>query len=272
MTTFAQPGTAPVTFAQPDAGWTRPAVTGVAGEITSMVTEVITTAQRTHPRSLQRVPGPSELGTPCKRRLAYTTLGWDRANDTRDQWLSTIGTAVHAWMADTFEAQNGRLGRARYLVEQRIRLPDGIFGSSDIFDTDTGDVIDWKVVGLDRIKEYRRKGPGDGYRIQAHLYGLGFMLAGYQVRNVADVFLPRGGLLNGLYVWTEPFDYRIALDAIERYQGIFQALVTLDPEAVPERWAAFPTAADHCEWCPFFLPHSADLGIGCPGHKSRPNS
>jgi hypothetical protein len=254
-------------FQQPADGTHRPPVTGPAGEIAAQVTQIMAAAMRNHPRSLQAAPGPSELGTPCGRRLAYKVLDWARPNDDRDQWLSTIGTAVHSWQADTFEAENRRLGRARYLIEQRVHLPEGISGSCDLFDTDDPQtVLDWKITGLDRIKKYARSGPGDQYRIQAHLYGLGWLLAGYQPKRVAIVFLPRGGLLAGLHVWTEPFDPQVAVDAIKRYRTTVLALAHLDPERNPGRWAMFPTADAFCTWCPYFLPGSTDLGKGCPGH------
>ncbi len=263
--------TTPATlFQQPADGTHRPPVTGPAGEIAAHVTQVMTAAMRSHPRSLQAAPGPSELGTPCARRLAYKVLDWARPNDDRDQWLATVGTAVHSWQAEVFEAENRRLGRRRYLVEQRVHLPEGISGSCDLYDRDTGSVIDWKITSPDRIRKYARKGPGQQYRTQAHLYGLGWLLAGEQPERVAIVFLPRGGLLSGLHVWTEPFDPAIAADAIRRYRSTVLALAHLDPEANPARWAMFPTADAYCTWCPYFLPGSTDLSSGCPGHNATP--
>jgi hypothetical protein len=260
--------TAPV-FQQPAAGHVRPPVTGLAGQITAHVLDTVHHATTHAPRSLQRAPGPSEIGTPCTRKLGYKILGADQPNGDRDQWLPTIGTAVHAWMAEVYEAENRRLGRERYLIERRVHLPAGISGSSDLFDRDTGVNNDWKVSGLDRIKKYRRDGPGDQYEVQAHLYGLGMLLAGEDVTDVAITFLPRGGLLTtGIYVWTEPFDAARAVAAIERYEKWRTAVWALDPEAHPERWEAFPTADDNCSFCPFHLPFSTDLGKGCPGHKS----
>lgn len=268
--------TAPA-FAQPEAGQYKPPQQGTSGEVATLVTTVMHAAMKHHPRSLQAAVGPSELGTPCTRRLAYKILGQDQPNDDRDQWLSTIGTAVHAWQAETFMAENQRLASGppyrtldRYLVEHRVHLPAGISGSCDLYDRETGGVIDWKVTSPDNIKKYRRSGPGRQYRTQAHLYGLGMLLAGEHPRYVADVFLPRGGLLSGLHVWSEPFDPSVAADAITRYQATRDALVAVDPELHPERWAMFPTADAHCNWCPFHLPMSADLGKGCPGHRAHP--
>lgn len=261
-------------FTQPADGAHRPPVTGPAGQIAAMATDVMTTAMRLHPRSQQTAPGPSELGTPCGRRLAYKILDWPRPNDGQDQWLSTIGTAVHAWLAQTFEAANQQLAGTpahdRYLIEQRVHLPEGISGSCDLYDRDTCTVIDWKVTSPDKIKRYARSGPGQQYRTQAHLYALGWLLAGEQPEHVAIVFLPRGGLLSGLHVWTEPFTPQVAVDAISRYRATVLALAHLDPEANPARWAMFPTADAYCTWCPYFLPGSTDLSAGCPGHNATP--
>jgi hypothetical protein len=84
---------------------------------------------------------------------------------------------------------------------------------------------------------------------------------------VAIVFLPRGGLLSGLHVWSEPFDPQVAVDALKRYRATVLALAHLDPERHPERWALFGTADAYCTWCPYFLPGSTDLSSGCPGHN-----
>jgi hypothetical protein len=259
-------------FQQPAAGWVKPPVEGIAGQLTSMVTETMHAAMKNHPRSQQAAPGPSELGIPCTRRLAYKILDWPQPNSDRDQWLSTIGTAVHSWQADVFEAANRELGRERFLVERRVQLPFGISGSSDLYDRDIAAVVDWKVTSLDSIRRYRRSGPGQQYRVQAHLYGLGMLLAGERPQHVADVFLPRGGLLDGLWIWTEPFSPKVAADALKRYDATRTALIMLDPEKHPERWALFPTAPAYCEWCPFYLPRSGDLSQGCPGHRTVTSS
>lgn len=273
-----------VAFAQPAAGQHQPPVTGIAGQITTSVIEDVKHAAAHAPRSLQRAPGPSEIGTPCTRRLAYKAIGQDPVNNDTDPWASIQGTSVHAWMVETYQAKNRAARdqwlrnfsppaqRDRYLVEHRIFLPYEISGSSDLFDRETGTVIDWKLTSLKNIAGYRKNGPGAQYRAQAHLYGLGFVLAGEHVEHVADVFLPRGGRITDLHVWTEPFDPAVAAGALARYNTTALALASLDPVSNPERWAMFPTAESHCVFCPYHLPMSSDLGRGCPGHRTAPST
>ena len=261
------------TFAQPDAGWVRPPLEGLAGTLATTVIDTVKHAAAHAPRSLQAEPGPSELGTPCTRRLAYRTLDWDpKPNSDTDPWASVQGTAVHAWMATTFEAENTRLGRQRYLIEHRIHLPGGVSGSCDLYDRGTATTADWKVTGLENLRKYRRDGPGSQYRTQAHLYALGLQLAGEKPEHVAIVFLPRGGRIDGLHVWSEPYDPTVAVAALKRYQAIRSFHLTVDPEAHPDRWALLPTADAHCAYCPWFLPGSADLSQGCPGHSAPGNA
>jgi len=260
--------TAPA-FAQPEAGWIRPPQPGIAGQLASSVIETVKHAASHAPRSLQTEVGPSELGTPCVRRLAYKLLAWDQANADTDPWASVIGTAVHAWMAATYSDVNRQLGRIRYLVERRVPLPGMPHGgSTDLYDRDMRLNNDWKVTGMDKLRQYRRSGPGQQYRVQAHAYGLGLQLAGETPEHVAITFLPRGGRVSDLHVWAEPYDPLVAVEYLKRYQATRDALAALDPEANPERWAMFPTADAHCSWCPFHLPMSADLSKGCPGHRS----
>ena len=261
------------TFAQPAAGWVRPPIPAPAGSLASSVIETVKYAAAHAPRSLQTEAGPSELGTPCVRRLAYRAIDHaPKPNKDTDPWASIIGTATHAWMAETYAAENTRLGRERYLIEQRIFLPGGISGCSDLYDRDEHRNNDWKITGLDRIKQYRKNGPGQQYQWQAHLYGLGMQLAGESPEHVAITFLPRGGRIDGLHVWSEPYNPQIAVQALKRYKAIRQFHITLDPETHPGRWTLLPTADAYCTYCPWFLPGSADLSQGCPGHHPAPST
>lgn len=258
-----------MTFTQPAAGWVTPPLDGLAGTLATHVIETVKHAAANAPRSLQATTGPSELGTPCTRRLGYRILDWDpKPNSDTDPWASVIGTATHAWMAETYTQINQQLGRQRYLIEHRIHLPGGITGSTDLYDRDLGLNNDWKITSPDNLRKYRRDGPGRQYRTQAHLYALGLQLEGETPRDVAITFLPRGGRIDALHVWSEPYDHTIAVSALKRYQAIFDFHVLVDPEAHPDRWQLLPTADAHCTYCPWFLPGSPDLSQGCPGHNN----
>ncbi|MEV7011569.1 hypothetical protein [Streptosporangium sp. NPDC051022] len=256
-------------FSQPDAGWATVPLSGLAATIATSVVQTVKNAGANAPRSLQRVIGPSEIGMPCTRRMAYKLLDWPEVNTDSDPWASIIGTATHTWMAETYEAENRRLGRERYLVEKRLHIRGNIYGSADLYDRDLRVNNDWKIVGADRLKDYRTKGPGDQYRIQAHTYGLGQENAGEQVEHVAITFLPRGGRIDGLHVWTEPYDRSIALGALERLDNVLVALDALDPATNPQNWAMFPATEAYCTYCAYFQPGSTDLSRGCPGATTK---
>jgi hypothetical protein len=241
-------------------------VTDLAADIKATVTRNIRHAAAQAPRSQQTAIGMSEAGDPCTRKVAYKLLDWDpKPNSDTDPWASVQGTALHAWMEETYRAENTRLGRERYLIEATVRVPGGLGGHSDLFDRDHGAVIDWKHSSPSRITRYKAHGPGPTYRTQAHLYGLGQQLAGEDVQHVAIVFLPRAVTLTGIHVWTEPYDPAAAEAALQRLETIRSSILALDPETDPARWAMFPTADSACRYCPWFVPGSTDLSQGCPG-------
>lgn len=233
---------------------------------------MIERAAASAPRSLQAELGPSEAGEPCTRRLAYKMLDWPKARAI-DPWAAVQGTAVHAWLADAFRAENERLGRDRYLVEQRVEpltrdtspVPGVLAGSCDLFDRDTGIVTDWKLTSTARLRHYAASGPGAKFRVQAHLYGLGLQWTGEDVRTVAIVFLPRATELDGIHVWSEPFDPQVAAAAVDRLAAIRDAITALDPETYPDRWELLPPDFGSCRHCPWLRPGSRQMADGCPG-------
>ncbi|WP_026127719.1 hypothetical protein [Nocardiopsis lucentensis] len=257
---FTQPGDAP--GIEPDS----------SEGIRRMLTEIILDASTNAPRSRQRRIGPSEVGDPCPRRLAYKLMDWPAANDGGDPWPSIVGTATHDWLANALERHNRQTGTKRFLVEERVHVDDSsvsgyrLSGSCDAYDTATHTVIDHKVVGDSVMRKYKTEGVREQYRIQANLYGLGWENAGYTPQTVALAFYPRGGMLGGLWVWTDVYDRTVALDALKRLGTIRDALIALDPEARPQMWEHLPAQpSSACRFCPFWKPGSADLAVGCPG-------
>lgn len=225
-----------------------------------------------HPRSQQKRIGPSELGHPCARRIGYKLLGQPE-RDTGPAWLPTVGTAVHAWLEEAFDADNlahaaERNHQERWLVENRVSVGEvngvEVTGSSDLYDRFTGTVIDHKVVGPTQLKKYKAHGPGDQYRSQGHLYGRGFTRAGLRVKRVMIVFLPRNGSLDDAYIWSETYDEQVALDALQRVTGISLVTAALGHAALGHLEAV----ESYCAMCPYLRRGSTDLAAGCPGADS----
>lgn len=240
-------------------------MTDAADDLRITLHDIITTAARNTPRSLQKQIGPSEVGLECPRRLAYRWLDWPTANPGGDPWPAIVGTATHTWLADALEQHNQVLGRTRWLVEQRVTIRGDLNGSCDAYDLDTDTVLDHKVVGETAMRHYRRA-VRHQYRVQAHLYGLGWENAGYTPRRVALVFYPRGGLLSGLYVWAEPYNRQIAQDALDRLDAIRELANRLRVDEDPDAWQHIPAnPGPDCRWCPWMRPGSRDLSQGCPG-------
>jgi len=228
-----------------------------------------------HPRSLQKRIGPSEIGTPCARKLAYKLAGKPE-RPQRPNWKATVGTGGHLWQEETFDRANltwnqstGNHGVERWLLEERVTIGldlhgEPITGSCDLYDRLTATVIDHKFVGKSQLAKYKANGPSDTYRVQANSYGVGWVAAGYRVEKVAIAFLPRDGELADAYFWSDDFRPDVAAQALQRLHGIQAALAMLGDQA----YAAVGTADDYCSGCPFYLPNSADLANGCPGHPT----
>lgn len=193
-------------------------------------------------RSLQRTIGPSSLGSECDRCLVLELAG-EKAPEETAPWLPTIGTAVHGWLEEAMIRHLATTGSDRYIPEGRVMVGvvDGteIWGSSDLFDTYTGTVVDYKVVGTTTLRATRKGGAKLTYRRQAQLYGKGWEDKGYQVRSVAIWMLPRNGFTIGAgYLHQEPYDRAIAERVIAHADMLAAAVRTLGVEAV---LAAIPT-------------------------------
>lgn len=200
---------------------------------------IIEASMTNQPRSLQKRIGPSELGMGCTRCLAHKLAGTPER--TEAAWLPYIGTAVHEQLEHVFiqhEQTRIALGMpGRYLPECRVTVGqvDGvdITGSTDLFDTHTGTVIDWKIVGTNTLRKAKARGASDQYRTQAMLYGRGWESAGYQVTGVAIYFLPRNAVsLRDGYAWQATYSPRLADEALDRATRLSAAIRTIGAKAV----------------------------------------
>lgn len=222
------------------------------------------------PRSQQRALGPSEYGENCARKLAYRLMDEDKTNTDSDPWASILGTAGHAWLAEALEADNERSGELRWLIERRLEIRPGLEGSCDAYDVRRHAVVDHKIVGPAKLREYKVSGPSAQYRKQVHIYGKGYARLGLPVQEVAIAFYPRAGQLSGMHVWSEPFDEAIADEAITRVDTLLQVIVELQVDDHPEHYKAIPRSPGrNCLYCPWMRP-GPDTGAACPGETAVP--
>lgn len=218
------------------------------------------------PRTRQTALGPSEVGVECQRALAYRLLNTPTRPDPRLPWAPLIGTAVHATIAEALEADNKRLGRQRWLVENRVHPADDLSGSCDAYDSDHALVCDWKLLGDKSLARL----PGNmslEYEVQAHLYGLGYERAGHEVKWVRICLLTRASHdFRQSREWTRPYDRGLAERALARVAETRRLITSLSLAEGEAGWAEVPAAASKpCQWCRYFREGSAPTRAGCNG-------
>lgn len=240
----------------------------VSTRIHDEIVALIRWASDTSPRSLQAVPGPSELGDPCDRRLAYRLAGSPAFNSRPDPLAAVVGTGLHSWMEEAVRRFNATFGDDTLIPETRLQIDPIVQGTSDLYHRQLRCVIDYKGAGPDVVKKAMADGPSQGYKIQTHLYGLGYENLGLPVAYVALVYIPRAGSLKGIHVWVDRYDRTIAEKALDRMYTVGGQLLTLgDDETRFDKISATPDAKS-CYFCPF---HGEDMltgataEYGCPG-------
>lgn len=244
---------------------------------------VIEDAIRNHPRSLQASIGPSEIGTPCDKRLGYKLAGIDEINVDPDvAWRPTVGIAVHTWLAKTFEARvsEGYWPELRTACFTLGGVP--VEGETDLYVSlpingrKLNGILDWKIVGPTTIKSVKaNQHPGQKYEVQVNTYGRGVRRGkGYQVDFVAIMFLPSNGELHQRYFWIDEFKPELAADAVARVREIHAQVEGYDdPESfeLADILDGLPTASDYCHKCPWHNLSATLATEGCHGDASLYN-
>lgn len=256
-TSSAQTTAAPSTYTRA----TRPDVQEMSPrgqQIATMFKEIFYQYTNQTGRSSQTHLGPSEIGTPCNRRLAMSLMQRPHVNPGGDGWAAFMGTCMHAGLAEMFmwaDAGRGRFATEVGLDYPNIHVPHG---TSDLLDRVLFMVDDHKGMGHRALETLRRKGPKPTQRVQLHVYALGQRLRGERIDYVALVAWPRDqSSLDTLYVWEEPYDPAIAKEAFDRVDRLAAAVEQeVDPYTLP--------IADDCEYCPFHHAGHAQVG-GCNG-------
>lgn len=232
-----------------------------------------------HPRTNQKLIGPSEMGDPCPRKIGHKLAGTPEIGHPSVNWKAHVGTQIHSWIADVMAkyeisrwSEDAEGATPRFHVEEKVVIctinGEEITGTTDLFDGHYGIVVDWKTTSSNRLRRhFMVNGPGDTYRKQAHLYGLGWKNAGHDVKHVVIVWLVRDGSFTERYVWTEEFDEQVALDTIEHVSNIAIALDTHGPDVV---LPLLPAVDNYCTTCEYFRRGEDDLTKACPGASSIP--
>jgi hypothetical protein len=242
-----------------------------ASHLAERIKNVVNHRSANAPRSQQKRIGLSEVGEICVRKSSYKLLDWNRTNPATDPWASISGTAIHTWLADAFNDTYDGEENKLYLVEHPVKVTDELSGTADLFDIENKMVIDHKCVGATAMKSRKQGGMTHQQRVQINLYALGFEreFGVGSVEKVALAFYPLGGRLDGLYTIVEKYNRQLALDAIERLENTQVLLWQLDPEANPNNWKLIPNSpSQSCNYCPWYLPFSKDISVGCPGQEN----
>jgi len=236
---------------------------------------VVNEHARNSDRNLQVHLGPSEIGSPCDRQVVGKLAGSGVApvtNHVVDPWASVIGTAVHAWLAGAFMADNKRHG-IRWVAEQRVIPHPDHAGTADLYDGAEQAVVDHKILGESSMAKVQSPaGPPIRYVIQLLLYGKGYRLLGLPVRRVALAAYPRTShTLDGLYVWEREAraDDDALLEEVFRLTWQRKLLAQEVKNGRPLLTVPATPSDDECFFCPFYRPQSAhDHGPGCPGNRA----
>jgi hypothetical protein len=247
-------------------------------ELLEDIKSLILQADALKPRSLQKALGPSEVGHPCERRLAYGTVAARKdtskpqekgLNRFNDPLAAIIGTAMHTWLEEAVRLANEALGRVRWIPEQKVEIRPGLSGTCDLYDLDTKSVLDWKVPGADRHKHYVAHGPGDVYEAQAHLYGAGYIRQyGLPVEKVGIIFLSRTGGLRNTHLWRADYNQELVDSVLAKLDRVDGHIERLNLLSNPTGFEDLPISPNRdCSYCPWFSPnpegpYQCDAGRG----------
>lgn len=168
--------------------------------------------------------GVSEIGMACQRCVCRKLAGLEK-EQLVGSWRAQLGTYVHAGLADEFESRYAKSGQA--IIESSLKVHEykslNLKGSCDAFFPNGGEglVVDWKIVGDDTLESVRSGQVKQQYIVQGNLYALGWEKLGYQVSDVAIMFLPanKGNLQRDAVPVHFPYDRNVAVRALAKIEN-----------------------------------------------------
>lgn len=198
-------------------------------------------------RSQQVEVGPSSLGG-CARRVWHDLKQTPKINPT--ETLSAIlGTFIHSGM----EKAMSRLDPFgdNFLIEVELQHEE-IKGHCDLFIKDIGLVVDFKS----KTKSSMRYLGKEQEQWQIQTYGWLLEQAGYEVKGVALVGIPRDGKMADIKVWQDIYRSEVAQLALDWLRNLKQWAATDAPPPSPELFESFCK-----DYCPYYDPTGVQ---GCP--------
>lgn len=232
------------------------------------VRRLIIAQDAARPRSRQRAVGPSDLSSPCDRKIAFQIIGVEPVTQREVNGYAWVGTGIHRQMEEALYHDNDELDhinrRARWDIEIPVKVPvtDTVTlgGHADAYDRQTKTVIDWKSRGAS-VPDAKTRAK---HHTQLLPYALGLILAGWEVNTCAVVYIARNGTLNDIEVDARPFDHAAADALLARYANLI-TVSGIGPSVLP-----LLGTGDDCRFCPWWAPGSDNLTLACPGHQKPP--
>jgi hypothetical protein len=215
-------------------------------DIKDLLVKALHDRENNRPRSTQVQIGPSELGG-CRRKVWYRLNNQPETNDAELKLAAIMGTAIHSAIESAFAGNNS------ILLESTVEY-NGMKAHVDAFLPDTGDVIDWKTVKAKNLSYF----PSQQQRWQVQVYGYLIEKSGVgKPKTVNLVAIPRDGDERDIKVHSEPYDEKVALEALD-----WLAAIKDSAEApAPERDESY---------CKFYCKYYDSTGeMGCVGLKKE---
>lgn len=210
------------------------------------IIKFVTDASNGNARNRQTAIGPSEIGHPCARNVAFKVAGVPKNPSYLDPFPSILGVAFHAWMEE-------HLPRDEWIPEQRVHVTGTLAGNSDAYHIPTRTVVDWKLLGRTQHQAWLGGYTKEQYEIQADAYGLGFVNAGYPVDRVAVAVFCRARPLQDMFLWARPWNPENARRALERLE-IIKTYVDASGASDANRAPLLnvpATSGDSCYFCAY---------------------
>jgi hypothetical protein len=174
--------------------------------IANELIKVITASQKDSARSKQIEVGPSEIGG-CRKKVWLKLQGQEKVNSNTLRLSSIMGTAIHSYIQESFHAQDP-FGE-KFLLEQEFQS-DFLKGHVDMYDIENQEVVDWKTTKKSNLTYF----PSKQQRWQVQVYGWLLEKNDKPVKNVTLVAIARDGDERDIVYHTEPYDAKIAEEAI----------------------------------------------------------